>query len=160
MDFRNTKYNRGIRNNNPGNIIYTDEKWQGKVPYAQNTDKNKHFEQFISVEYGLRALMKTAISYVQRHKRDTLNKFFAAWAPPHENPTHKYVAAVSQQLSLAPDAPFPALTKDFLIKLAKAISKQENAPHDTLIPDSCYQTAYQMIGTTTFQTEKKKQIAP
>ena len=159
MDFRKTSYNRGIRNNNPGNIIYTKEAWQGKVPYEQNTDKNKHFEQFISVEYGLRALMKTTISYVRKHQRNTLTKFFAAWAPPHENPTHKYVASVSKQIGLAPNEPFPALTKEFLIKLAKAIAKQENAPDDTVIPESCYHTAYQMIGTVPYENEKKKEVA-
>ena len=44
---------RGIRNNNPGNLIYTTIAWEGKISYANNRDWSgtptnivKKFEQF------------------------------------------------------------------------------------------------------------------
>ena len=41
---------RGLRNNNPLNLRKTSAKWLGKIP---STDKD--FEQFTSLEMGLRA---------------------------------------------------------------------------------------------------------
>ena len=29
---------RGIRNNNPGNLVLTNIAWQGKIPNSQNTE--------------------------------------------------------------------------------------------------------------------------
>jgi len=65
-DLRRLTTIRGLRNNNPGNIRISDTPWQGKIPKAMNTDKNKAFEQFESLEYGLRALMKNAYPEVNK----------------------------------------------------------------------------------------------
>ena len=46
-----TSLPRGLRNNNPLNIRRSSQPWRGKV--ANPTDKD--FEQFISMEDGLRA---------------------------------------------------------------------------------------------------------
>ena len=69
MDFRNTPYTRGIRNNNPGNLEKRTTDWQGKVPHPQNTDSR--FEQFDTIEHGLRALMINVHTKVTRenHQR-------------------------------------------------------------------------------------------
>lgn len=48
---------RGLRNNNPGNLILTSIGWDGKIPNAQNTDGT--FEQFTSANYGIRANVST-----------------------------------------------------------------------------------------------------
>ena len=53
---------RGIRNNNPGNIVISNNSWQGKIAVAQNTDG--HFEQFTELYYGLRALAKLLVNKV------------------------------------------------------------------------------------------------
>ena len=80
---------RGIKNNNPGNIRVGETAWQGKVPLSQNTDRNSktgkmEFEQFISVEYGLRALMKNAYTWIKRGD-NTIRKLISRWAPPSDN---------------------------------------------------------------------------
>ena len=47
---------RGIRNNNPANIILSSITWFGKVTSDDNTDG--HFEQFDCIEHGIRAAFK------------------------------------------------------------------------------------------------------
>jgi hypothetical protein len=57
---------RGVRNNNPGNLVYTHIKWQGKVPKHQN--KDRRFEMFIAPEYGVRAMIKDLKHDIEKGK--------------------------------------------------------------------------------------------
>ena len=50
---------RGLRNNNPGNIRRSKDKWQGLR--AEQTDPE--FFQFEAMAYGYRALIKTLQNY-------------------------------------------------------------------------------------------------
>jgi hypothetical protein len=88
---------RGIRNNNPGNLVITSIKWQGKIPVAQNTDKK--FEQFRSIEYGIRAMAMDVLNDINKGK-NTLNMLITEYAPPAENDTLAYIKAVSQKTGL------------------------------------------------------------
>ena len=62
------KQPRGLRNNNPLNIIKSENiNWKGEV--KPSTDRN--FAQFETKEYGLRAalcLLRTKKSYVSQHR--------------------------------------------------------------------------------------------
>lgn len=51
---------RGIRNNNPGNIKKTSDKWEGL-----NADQSKDdtFCQFSDAKYGIRAMAKLLYKY-------------------------------------------------------------------------------------------------
>lgn len=40
---------RGLRNNNPGNIRLSKDKWQG----LRERQEDKEFFQFVSIEWGL-----------------------------------------------------------------------------------------------------------
>jgi GH24 family phage-related lysozyme (muramidase) len=114
---------RGIRNNNPGNIeINKANDWEGKVPLDKNTDGR--FEQFVSYDYGVRALIILLRNYV-KGGRDTITKVFAAYAPPGENNTQAYIKFVAGRLNIGADATLP-LTKTVLKELAQAIGKMEN----------------------------------
>ena len=86
---------RGIRNNNPGNIELGDESWQGAVPIDQQTDDR--FVQFISPEYGIRAMAKILDSYARRGIV-TIADIISTWAPPNENDTSAYIRAVIADL--------------------------------------------------------------
>ncbi len=56
------KQARGMRNNNPLNIIKSEKiNWQGEV--KPSTDPN--FAQFETLEYGLRAAFKLLRTYYQ-----------------------------------------------------------------------------------------------
>ncbi len=59
---------RGLRNNNPGNIKKSSTAWTGKV--VPGTDPT--FEQFTTMAYGLRALMKNIMSKISLHGLDTI----------------------------------------------------------------------------------------
>ena len=46
---------RGLRNNNPGNIRITKDKWQG----LREKQEDKSFFQFTEMKWGYRALIRT-----------------------------------------------------------------------------------------------------
>ena len=157
IDLRRVTTIRGLRNNNPGNIRISETPWQGKIPKSLNTDKNKAFEQFESLEYGLRALMKNAYTWIQRGK-NTLEKLITIWAPPHENHTGNYIDYVARQMQIPKNQVFKTLDKKFFISLAKAITEMENgiAPTQSLDPYSAYEEAYRLMGSTSYTPFEKK----
>ena len=95
------KIPRGVRNLNPGNIRITKSAWQGKVPAKKNTDGA--FEQFESMEYGLRALMKLIVNYMRKYRFATIRQIINRWAPPNENDTGAYVNSVAKRVGLSAD---------------------------------------------------------
>ena len=87
---------RGIRNNNPLNIRKGNN-WKGERP----VQKDKAFEEFVSMEYGIRAGFKLIRNYVTGFnglaaKMNTIDKIIRRWAPPTENATQKYIDFVSK----------------------------------------------------------------
>lgn len=81
---------RGTRNNNPGNIKYSSLNWRGKVPKSANTDArnrdgNPTFEQFQSMEYGIRALYRLLVTYVNKYGLRSVSEIIDRYAPPGEN---------------------------------------------------------------------------
>jgi len=111
---------RGIRNNNPGNIRLSNTTWQGQVPAAQQTDGS--FIQFISPEYGIRAIAKIMDSYAARGL-NTVQSIINRWAPPTENDTGAYVQAVSNSMGVDPNA---AISRADYPALIAAIINHEN----------------------------------
>ena len=111
---------RGIRNNNPGNIRHSRVVWKGES--VSQTDPD--FVQFISPQYGLRAIVKILQSY-QAEGIATIRAAISRWAPPSDNnPTDAYVDAVCRECSVAPDDPITFT--DHLPQILKAIVLQEN----------------------------------
>ena len=83
---------RGIRNNNPANLIKTGIAWKGEV--TTNTDG--HFEQFKELKYGIRALYRQLYTDIEERNmnlRQLINKF----APSFENNTNAYIEFVSKK---------------------------------------------------------------
>ena len=113
--------NRGIRNNNPGNIVKSEIAWQGKV-----AGQDPRFETFETPEAGIRALGKNLVAYQDKHGRNTVSSIISAWAPASENNTGAYIANVSKALGVAPDAPINVKDPAVMKKLAGAIITQEN----------------------------------
>ena len=124
-DYRGqTNLPRGVRNNNPGNLIITGIGWQGKVPVSQNTDG--HFEQFYTIEDGIRAMAMDILPDVS-HGYDTINKLITEYAPPSENDTASYIQQVSNAAGIAPDAPL-AMNQPALAAIIAAQLHVENGP--------------------------------
>ncbi len=119
---------RGRRNNNPGNIRQSAQRFQGEV----RPSGDREFKQFSSMEYGYRALMRILLTYQQRHGLRTARQLLSRWAPPAENDTGAYIRAVCRDTGFGPDEPLDLRRKDVAVKLARAISKVECAGwHDT-----------------------------
>lgn len=80
---------RGVRNNNPFNIKLSNNSWLGKM--KKNTDGT--FEQFRTIDYGLRAGMQLLRGYIARGY-DTPARIINRFAPSSENNVSAYISFV------------------------------------------------------------------
>lgn len=85
---------RGIRNNNPLNIV-KGQNWQGE----RHPQTDRRFEEFESMQYGIRAGFKLLRNYITgfnglTSKINTIDTIIKKWAPAHENDTEKYISLV------------------------------------------------------------------
>lgn len=142
----NLSVSRGIRNHNPGNLVYTpNNAWLGKIPYAQNKDANKHFEQFTEMKFGVRAMMRDIISDIKKGK-NTIATFIHEYAPKFENNTSNYITVVSKLSGIAPNAVID-LTEKNIIGLCKAMVIMENGTTAAkYVTDADYSAAVAILG--------------
>lgn len=112
---------RGIRNNNPGNLVKSDIPWDGKVA---GTDSR--FESFATPEQGIAALARNLITYSNRHGLRTVESIINRWAPPKENQTGAYAAAVAKDLGVKPGDEIDLGNETTLLRLTQAIIRHEN----------------------------------
>ncbi len=112
---------RGLRNNNPGNIVRTRDSWKGM---SKDQSADARFVVFDSPMWGLRALARILRGYVESG-HSSVAQIIARWAPTTENDTAAYVRAVSARLGVAPNAPL-VLTDSTLARLMAAIVQHEN----------------------------------
>lgn len=109
---------RGIRNNNPGNIRLGTH-WEGML----DKQLDPSFAQFTKPEYGIRAIVKIMHSY-QRLGIHTIRQVIERWAPPSENNTPAYIAAVCAECSVGPDD--DVKLENIMPLLVRAICYREN----------------------------------
>lgn len=114
------KIPRGIRNNNPLNIR-VGNKWKGEVSHP--TDKQ--FEQFVSMEWGVRAAFIILRRYIQRYGLNTIARIIAKWAPANENNTRAYVKAVATKVGISPDALVKYEDEQLMCSIADAMIRVE-----------------------------------
>lgn len=131
---------RGIRNNNPGNIIKSNVDYKGK----KKISTDPRFEQFQTMEYGIRATMKTILYKYNTKGLKTIQKIINEWAPAGvdgNNPV-RYAQRVEDYTGINKDSVF-VMNKENLIKLYKAIEIVENGKlHNS---DATINRAYSMI---------------
>ncbi|WP_222844200.1 hypothetical protein [Saccharicrinis aurantiacus] len=130
---------RGIRNNNPGNLIYTNIKWNGKLPKAQN--KDRRFEMFIAPEYGVRAMIKDLKNDINKGK-NTVPALISEYAPKHENNTSAYINTVCRDLKVSKTAKLLP-SQNTLRLLVLSISRVENGGN--YVSNELFNKAYSMI---------------
>jgi hypothetical protein len=123
---------RGIRNNNPGNLVKTAIKWQGKI--SQNENPDTRFEQFINIPFGIRAMALDITNDIKKGK-NTLRTLINEYAPPSENDTTAYINSVSKQTGIAADAKINA-TPEILAALIAAKIRIENGTQSSLYIDA------------------------
>lgn len=111
---------RGIRNNNPLNIRIGNV-WLGEVMCPTDLE----FEQFMSMEYGLRAAFVILRRYIRHYHLDTVQQIVSRWAPRSENQTDSYIATVCQQMGIEKDTPIKYEDRETMYKLVEAMSLVE-----------------------------------
>lgn len=141
-----TANNRGIRNNNPGNIKFSSSNaWQGKIAMTQNTDAidpsdgQPTFEQFSSYPYGVRAIIYLIKNSYIPNGFNTLAKIIQRYA----NTTGNYLIYVSQKTGKAPTEPISATDETTIKKLVQAIGRFENGQTATGTPEAITDLQYQ-----------------
>lgn len=156
--FLNNHKVRGLRNNNPGNLIRTSSAWKGKIPFPQSKDLK--MEQFTSVVFGLRAMYKDLINDINKGK-NTVKKLIYEYAPPNENDTMNYVNQVCKSIGVQPDQVITKVNNEFLLLLGRAIIKVELGSDHKLISESDLSAALDIIGdvtTSKLKVEIKKSV--
>ena len=103
------KQARGLRNNNPLNIIKSEKiNWKGEV--KPSTDRN--FAQFETMEYGLRAALCLLRTYYKKHGCRTVRSIVARWDPEGERVINAYVQTVCRLTGLSPETPLPPMKQE------------------------------------------------
>ena len=113
---------RGLRNNNPGNIRITKDKWKGLRPVQED----KEFFQFTEMKWGYRALIRTLQNYRRRHGCQTIADFIRRWAPSTENNTGGYISRVCKEMQVPTTYVPDVEDKTTMCACAAAISQVEN----------------------------------
>lgn len=113
---------RGIRNNNPGNIRKSTERWQGLSP----VQADPAFFQFISEVFGIRAMAKILRTYQNRYQLATVRQIITRWAPAVENDTESYIQQVCAGMKVAADEVINLADPQILVALVTAIIHHEN----------------------------------
>jgi len=132
----------GLRNNNPGNIRPGDA-WQGMTGEADG------FVVFQDISWGLRALA-TDITNKVRKGYNTIRLLVTRYAPPSENDTAAYIAAVSNDTGIDPDQMI-AYSTDTLHSLMRAIIDHENGQQANLISDQDIDQGISMMSNSLLQ---------
>lgn len=112
---------RGVRNNNPGNIVKGNDTWQGEV---QGNDPR--YASFATPEAGIRAMGKNLLTYQDKYGLNTVESIVARWAPATENNTASYAATVAKALGVKTDAQINLHDAATLSKLTGAMIQVEN----------------------------------
>lgn len=148
---------RGVRNHNPGNIRrIAGTTWQGQAKAQTDAE----FVVFVSPEMGVRALVRTLLTYNKAHKLSSVRAIINRWAPPrgHANGrsytqnTSAYIDAVAKELGRAlgqtinVDARLDVDSYRVMRPLVMAIIAHENAGHR--YPDGVINEGLRLAGIT------------
>lgn len=112
---------RGLRNNNPGNLRKTGRPWEGET-----MGEDPSFSSFKTPEAGIRALGKNLLAYQDSHGINTVEGIVSRWAPATENDTASYVNSVAKAVGVAPGDALDMHDPKVLKAVASAIIKHEN----------------------------------
>lgn len=123
----NSTSTRGIRNNNPLNIEFSQHNsWEG----ARRPRTDTRFEEFTSLEYGLRAGFLILKKYLARpplgHGCRTLADIIRKWAPATENPTSEYIKFVAYRSGIPATEQLKFSDKNQLCRIVQAMCLYES----------------------------------
>lgn len=116
---------RGIRNNNPLNIRKGNS-WKGECPDQTDTQ----FEQFSSVEFGLRAAIKLIRNHIDGRNCcakpcRNISQLISVWAPASENNTEAYIKAVESMTGINRYQRIYSNNREIVSRIVQAMAKVE-----------------------------------
>lgn len=112
---------RGIRNRNPFNIVRSANSWMGKVKHSEDD----RFEQFISMEYGVRAGICNLLNGYIRKGINKVQDIIKRYAPANENNTFAYIDYICQTTPISLETEISIHSLSFY-HLCAAICKYES----------------------------------
>jgi hypothetical protein len=117
---------RGVRNNNPGNLIQSNAPWDGKVPNPTDSQ----FEQFSSPQAGIQATAQNALR-LQANGAKSVFDLINKWAPPNAKgntpmTTLAYINDVAAKMGVDPEQPINLSDPQTLAKFTNAVIAHEN----------------------------------
>lgn len=113
---------RGIDNCNPGNIRLSKVFYRGEVQPSQDAA----FKQFSSMEWGYRAMFVLLDTYARRYGLNTIRGMISRYAPPSENNTEAYIAAICEWTGIAADEVLDTRSRRDMVPIVVAMSRIEN----------------------------------
>ena len=113
---------RGTDNCNPGNIRRSKIRYKGE----RHPSTDAAFKQFESMAWGYRAMFVLLDTYRKRYGLTTLREMIMRYAPPEENHTALYVAAVSDMTGIRPDEELDTRSRRVMVPIVAAMSRVEN----------------------------------
>lgn len=113
---------RGLRNNNPLNIVKSGAKWQGLA----EVQSDSRFCTFVAPEWGVRAGVKILWTYQKKYRLQTLRQILNRYAPPIENNTFNYINTVARRAKIRPDVELDLERRDVVCRLVEAMWYVEN----------------------------------
>ena len=133
---------RGIRNNNPLNLRKGNN-WQGERPIQHD----KAFEEFTSMEYGIRAGFIILRKYMSGYngltrKFNTIEEIIRRWAPPTENATQKYIDQVAKESGISPSLKLSFRDKKSMCAIVSAMIHVECGQN---VDMSLIESGYDMV---------------
>lgn len=143
----------GLRNNNPGNIEFSD-----KNPWEGQTGSDGRFAKFETPEHGIRALGKNLLSYNRLHGLDTVGGIITRWAPPKENKTAEYIQAICARLGVGANDQIDVTNPRTLAELCAGIIRQENGKEgaSNISADQINNGVSAALGITALPSSKRR----
>ena len=87
---------RGVRNNNPFNVVKSSSRWLGLKPKFLCTDPV--FCEFVEMKYGIRCGLILLREYIQVYHLSDVRGIVSRFAPSFENDTEAYIEFVENNM--------------------------------------------------------------
>jgi hypothetical protein len=146
-DFRTqTQLNRGMRNNNPGNIVIGDT-WLGMA------GNDGTFVIFVDDTWGIRAMATILSNKINNDGLNTITEIITSWAPPTDsqgnviNDTAGYIAEVASDTGFDPDGELTADVPTLSALTRAIINREEGYTQSAMIPDNDIAQGISMMGS-------------
>lgn len=99
------------------------------------------FEQFVQMEYGIRAGFIILRRYIRRYGKDTVAEIVSTWAPSSENNTEAYINTVCRLSNLTRDERLRFEDKEKMVALVDAMIQVECGQR---VPETKIKKGYEM----------------